>query len=293
MEFITAFLNNAQNDEDVSNGTELMKVYGVKTANPTWGVSRGGYFFDRENKTVYKGMSSIKYVGEAVSNELFELSQSRRYTYFMELLADMEEHTSLDSRQLDLLIKIDFFKQFGNQRELFRIVELFNLFKKGQAKQIKKAIVDGTPLEPIVKRYAVGVTRSGGEAKSYTLLDVMSILKGAEEAVKNLHLDDLNDITKVRNFYDVMGYIGYTSGRPEDRRKLYITGVKPLHRKRDDKLFGYSLFTKSIGSGVESRFTVLCGVFDKMPVQEGDIIYCKRWERDGIYFRMLDYEKIY
>ena len=293
MEFITAFLNNAQNDDDISNGTELMKVYGVKIANPKWGVSRGGYFFDRENKTVYKGMSSIKYVGEAVSDELFELSQSKQYTYFMELLADMEEHTSLDSRQLDLLIKIDFFKEFGNQRELFRIVEMFNMFKKGQAKQIKKTLVDGTPLEPIVKKYAVGVTRSGGEAKSYTLLDVMSILRGAEEAVKSLHMEDLNDITKVRNFYDVMGYIGYTSDKPEDRKKLYITGIKPLHRKRDDKLFGYSLFTKSIGSGKESRFTVFCKVFDKEPVQKGDIIYCKAWERDGAYFRMLDYEKVY
>lgn len=293
MEFITAFLNNAQNDDDISNGTELMKVYGVKIANPKWGVSRGGYFFDRENKTVYKGMSSIKYVGEAVSDELFELSQSKQYTYFMELLADMEEHTSLDSRQLDLLIKIDFFKEFGNQRELFRIVEMFNMFKKGQAKQIKKTLVDGTPLEPIVKKYAVGVTRSGGEAKSYTLLDVMSILRGAEEAVKSLHMEDLNDITKVRNFYDVMGYIGYTSDKPEDRKKLYITGIKPLHRKRDDKLFGYSLFTKSIGSGKESRFTVFCKVFDKEPVQKGDIIYCKTWERDGAYFRMLDYEKVY
>lgn len=69
--------------------------------------------------------------------------------------------------------------------------------------------------------------------------------------------------------------------------------MKPLHRKRDDKLFGYSLFTKSIGSGVESRFTVFCKVFDREPIQKGDIIYCKSWERDGIYFRMLDYEKVY
>ena len=35
MEFITAFLNNAQNDDDISNGTELMKVYGVKSPIPS------------------------------------------------------------------------------------------------------------------------------------------------------------------------------------------------------------------------------------------------------------------
>ena len=293
MEFITAFLNNAQNSDDTNNGTELMKLYGVKISNPKWGVSRGGYFFDKDNRIIYKGMSSVKYIGDAVANELFELSKAKKYTYFMDLLTDLEQQTSLDSRQLDLLIKIDFFKEFGNQRELFKMVDLFNLFKKGQAKQIKKSVVDGTPLENIVKKYAVGVTRSGGEAKSYTLLDVISILHGAEDTVRALHMDDLSDIIKVRNFYDVMGYIGYTSNKPEDRRKLYVTGIKPLHRKRDDKLFGYSLFTKSIGSGVESRFTVFCRVYDKCPVQEGDIIFCKNWERDGAYFRMLDYDKIY
>lgn len=293
MEFITAFLNNAQNSDDTNNGTELMKLYGVKISNPKWGVSRGGYFFDKDNRTIYKGMSSVKYIGEAVANELFELSKTKKYDCFVDLLTDLDQCTSLDSRQLELLIKIDFFNEFGNQRELFKIVDLFNLFKKGQAKQIKKSVVDGTPLEDVVKRYAVGVTRSGGEAKSYTLLDVMSILRGAEEAVRTLHLEDLSDTIKVHNFCDVMGYIGYTSNKPEDRKKLYVTGVKPLHRKRDNKLFGYSLFTKSIGSGVESRFTAFCKVYDKCPVQEGDIIFCKSWERDGSYFRMLDYDKIY
>jgi len=82
----------------------------------------------------------------------------------MDLLKDLDEKTSINSRQLDILIKLDFFSDFGNQRELLRMVDLFfNIFKRGQAKQIKKTEVDGTPLEEIVKRYAVGVTKSGGE----------------------------------------------------------------------------------------------------------------------------------
>ena len=44
---------------------------------------------------------------------------------------------------------------------------------------------------------------------------------------------------------------------------------------------------------IESRFTAFCDVFDKEPVQKGDIIYCKGWARDGAYFKMMDYEKIY
>ena len=171
--------------------------------------------------------------------------------------------------------------------------DMFNTFKKGEAKQIKKSVVDGTPLEAIVKKYAVGVTKSGGEAKSYTLLDVMSILKDTEDYIKGIGMDDISDLIKVRNFYDVMGYIGYVSGKETDRRKLYVTKIVPLHRKSDGKQFGYSVFTKSIGSGVESRFTVFNSVYNKEPIREGDIIYCKEYIRDGAYFKMTAYEKVF
>lgn len=211
-----------------------------------------------------------------------------------DVLRDLDEKTSINSRQLDILIKLDFFSDFGNQRELLRITSLFSeMFKKGQAKQIRKSDVDGTPLEEIVKRYAVGVTKSGGIAKSYTLLDVASILREAETVIKAAGMDDLSDLIKVRNFYDVMGYIGYVSGNEADRRKLYITDIKPLYRKRDNKQFGYSLFTKSIGSGKESRFTVFNRVFDKEPVKEGDIIYCKGYERDGEYYTLTAYQQVF
>jgi DNA polymerase-3 subunit alpha len=294
MEFTTAFLNNAQNDEDVASGATLMKLYDIKMSSPKWGVSRGGYFFDKENNTVYEGMGTIKYMGSAVADELYDLSQSKQYDHFMDVLYDMSAETNIDARQLDLLIKIDFFDVFGNQRELFRILDFFNLFKKGGAKQIKKTAVEGTPLEPIVRRHATGVTKSGAEAKSYTLLDVAAILRETEDEVRSLHLEDLSVIAKVRNFYDVMGYIGYTTGKEEDRPKLYITGVKPLYRKKDHVQFGYTVSTKSIGSGKESRFTVYNKRFERDPIEEGDLILCKRWNvgRNPAYFDLMDYEKL-
>lgn len=294
LEFLTSFLNNAANDDDIRNGTAYAEKIGIKVTMPKWGFSKGEYFFNAEKRVIAKGLSSIKYMSDAVADELYNLSSSKRYRYFVDVLADINNSTSINTRQLDILIKLDFFSDFGNQRELLRITDMFyGTFKAGKAKQIKKSAVDGTPLENIVKKYAVGVTQSGGIAKSYTLLDVMSITRDMETFIKGLHMDDLYDIIKVRNFYDVMGYIGYVSGNESDRRKLYVTDVKPLYRKRDNKLFGYSVFTKSIGSGKESRFTVFCRVFDQDPIKEGDIIYCKGYEMDGPYFRLTAYEKIF
>lgn len=295
LEFLTAALNIfGDNMDKTADITSYATRVGIKVTLPKWGLSRGEYFFDREKRIIAKGLTSIKYMSAGLADELYNLAKKKKYTSFMELLYDLDKETSINSRQLDILIKLDFFSDFGNQRELLRMVDLFvNTFKKGDAKQVKKSEIDGTPLEPIVKKHAIGVTKSGGAAKSYTLLDVTSILKESEEVIRSFGLDDLSDILKVRNFYDVMGYIGYVSGKDEDRRKLYVTEVKPLHRKKDNKLFGYSVFTKSIGSGKESRFTVFCRVFDKDPISEGDIILCTGFERDGQYFRLTGYNKIY
>lgn len=201
LEFLTSALNIfGDNQEKTAAITSYAKKVGIQVTMPKWGLSRGVYFFDRERNIIAKGLSSIKYMSAALADELYALSKEKTYTYFVDLLYDLDTKTSINSRQLDILIQLDFFSDFGNQRELLKMNDMFNTFKKGEAKQIKKSVVDGTPLEAIVKKYAVGVTKSGGEAKSYTLLDVMSILKDTEDYIKGIGMDDISDLIKVRNF---------------------------------------------------------------------------------------------
>lgn len=293
IEFITSFLNNAANEDDIRNGTAYANRIGIKVTMPKWGLSKSEYFFDKEKNIIAKGLTSIKYMSAGIAEELYEAAHSQKFTHFVDVLYAINE-TSMNTRQLDILIKLDFFSDFGNQRELLRVTELFyDTFKKGQAKQISKSKVAGTPLEPIIKKHSIGVTKSGAESKNFTIQDIKSILREAEDVIMSLDLEDLSDIIKVRNFADVMGYVGYVSGKDEDRKKLYILDIYPLVRKKDGKQFGYSVITKSIGSGVESRFTVFNRVYNAEPVQKGDIIYCTSWERDGQYFRMTGYRKIF
>lgn len=294
-EFITAYLNNAANDEDIRVGTAYANKIGIAVTMPKWGVSKSDYAFDKERNIIAKGLASIKYLSAAVANELYRLAHSgKTYKHFVDLLLDLENYTSLDSRQLDILIKLDFFSEFGNQRELLRIVELFDgIFKSGEVKQIKKIAVDGTPLEPIIQKYSLGTTKSGAAAKSYTVLDVVSAMREAEYAVLAAGLPDLGDVAKVKNFYDTMGYAGYVSGKQEDRPKLYITDVFPVCRKKDGKQFGYNIRTKSIGSGKEACFTAFNAIYNQDPIKKGDVIRCQGFQRDGAYFTLTKYEHIY
>lgn len=291
-EFIASALNTfSDNSEKTAAIVEYaQKRRGIVISMPRWGISRSTYAFDRDKKIITKGLSSVKYMNERISEELYELANSKNYESFTELLTDIDMKTSVNTRQLDILIKIDFFNIFGNQRELLQITDnYYNIFKNGDAKKIPRERVDGTLIEQAVKEHAIGVLKNGLNSRFYSVIDIESMMFDAEKLVKEHHFPDLEDVTKVRNFAEVMGYLGYMSGKEEDRRKLYVTDLKPLYRKRDGKKFGYSVYTKSIGSGVESRFTIMNSVFQKMPFKKGDVIYCQNWVRDGRYFQMTQY----
>lgn len=288
-EFITSALNIFDdNTEKTAEITKYATKNGIKVVSPKWGVSKGKYFYDSEKRVIAKGLGSVKFMNETVADNLYEVSQSE-YNDFTDVLL-MLDGTGINRRQLDILIRIDFFSEFGNQKELLTIVDAYyDIFKRGTAKQISKNKIDGTPLESVIQEYSVGTTKSGGVAKNYTMLDIDSAMHDAEAAVLNSSLPDLEDSVKIKAFAEYMGYIGYSSGKEEDRRKLYLLDIKPIKRKKDGKKIGYSFVTKSLGSGIESRFTVWNATFNRAPAKKGDIIYCKRWSKDGAYFTLEDY----
>jgi len=294
IEFITAALNIFKdNAEKTASIVKYAKKAGIKITSPKFGYSKSDYFFMKEENVIAKGLSSVKYMSSGIADELYELSKKNTYTHFIDLLSDINSYTAVNSRQIDILIKIDYFSKFGNQRELLRICDIFELFKKGTAKQIKKESIKDSPIDTIVKKYSNDKTKSGAESKSYILLDIPAIMRECEQMIKETGMPDLSDLLKVRNFADIMGYTGYVSGKEEDRRKLYIKEVYPLKRKKDGVQFGYSVITQSIGSGVESRFTVFNRVFNNDPIQKDDVILCTGYERDGAYFTMTGYTHIY
>ena len=290
-EFITAFLNNAANNEDIAEGAKLAKCYGLQVVPPRFGISGSDYTCSAESRQIAKGLSSLNGLGTAVSRRIQEASMLH-YTYFVDVLDCLMHRYGVHSNQIQTLIHIDFFADYGNQRELDRIFDLFDFFKQGEAKQIKKDRVAGSPFEEIIKSNSTGVTKTGKEAASYTITDMHAILIGCEQAVLSAGLKDYSVLTKVKHFADAMGYSGYVSGLEEDRRKLYIREVYPLKRKKDGKQFGYSVLTQSVGSGIESRFTVFNRVFDLDPIKKGDVVICTGYTREGQYFTMTGYRKI-
>lgn len=132
-EFITAYLNNANNEDDISMGTELANQLNIPIHSIQFRYSLSEYACD--DTGIYKGIESIKFCNSKIADELYAL-RDNQYKSFIDLLIDITEHTSVDSRQLDILIKLDFFSEFGEPNELLTQVQIFNaIYSKKTAKK--------------------------------------------------------------------------------------------------------------------------------------------------------------
>lgn len=291
-EFITAYLNNANNEDDIKNGNALAELYGIQIVPPRYGISKDRYVYDKDRNVIAKGINSIKYMNSTVANELYDLAKRSDPKTFMSLLTLMNNETSIDTRQRDILIKIDFFVDFGNVTELSRIASIFVFFKNGTAKKVQKDKISGQMLD-VVSKYATDKNKNGTEAKSFTITDMAGLLNECESVIKSLHLPDLDLKCKIQNQIELMGYIDLTTNKKEDRRKLLITDVFPLSSKKDNTVWGYAAQTRSIGSGKVSRLTIRSSVYAKTPVKRFDIIYAKELEKNRSgYWYLLDYDLI-
>lgn len=132
-EFITAYLNNANNEDDISMGTELANQLDIPIHSIKFRYSLSEYACD--DTGIYKGIESIKFCNSKIADELYAL-RDNQYKSFIDLLIDITEYTSVDSRQLDILIKLDFFSEFGEPNELLTQVQIFNaIYGKKTAKK--------------------------------------------------------------------------------------------------------------------------------------------------------------
>ena len=154
LEFLTTALNiNKDKEEKTKALTAYAKKCNIIFQSPKFRYSRAGYFCNKETNTIYKGIGSIKFMNETVANELYEMS-NMKFGDFVDVLYYLKEKTTLNSRQLDILIKIDFFEEFGDINALLSIAEKFDLlYGKQQVRkdeQLQKLNVE----ESVVRKFA-------------------------------------------------------------------------------------------------------------------------------------------
>lgn len=133
LEYYSVVFRYYEGDMERTNKlTEELKYFNISLKNIQFGHSAGSYKINKEENSIYKGLGSIKYCNVEVGDKLYELSQTKKYNSFMEILKDFPG----DSRQLDILIKLGYFSDFGSIGKLLKIVEIYNQY--GSKTIIKK-----------------------------------------------------------------------------------------------------------------------------------------------------------
>lgn len=133
LEYYSVVFRYYEGDMERTNKlTEELKYFNISLKNIQFGHSAGSYKINKEENSIYKGLGSIKYCNVEVGDKLYELSQTKQYNSFVEILQDFPG----DSRQLDILIKLGYFSDFGSIGKLLKIVEIYNQY--GSKTIIKK-----------------------------------------------------------------------------------------------------------------------------------------------------------
>lgn len=282
LEFLTSGLNTFVDNEDKTN--ELIK-YAKKvkiSINPiTFGKSKSEYYMDKETNSIYKGIKSIKFMNSNISDELYALSKNE-YAYFVDLLKDIADKTSVNSRQLEILIKLDYFREFGNSKLLWTINKKFVELKQGTANVFKQENVNeaqisffGVMPKSLSEKYKTDPLISM-ICKKYEFTErtdgCMDILRECEEYYKCTVTDDFSIGEKIEVQNEFVGYVDFCTHKPEDRTRLLILDIFPLRSKKTNEVWANKLKTCSLGTGKPGEILVYEKVFQNNPLSKYDVI---------------------
>lgn len=249
-----------------------MPSFGISLKPIKFRHSRSDYNMDKETNSIYKGLESIKYLNADVSDQLYEM----RDTHFDNFINFLNV-SPLNSRQLEILVKLDFFSEFAKSQKLLKIIDLYNLLHG--KRQIKKEKTE-LPVD-VLEKYCVSET-----AKMYKFdnehMDAM-----LSELCNNIPNQDIPLQTKLQTEHEMLGYISYTDpSRPNtavimDLNTKYNTFRAQLYRLYDSQTITVKVKKKT---------------YEQMPIAAGMIINYGTetkpgWRKDENDQWQIDYSK--
>jgi len=221
-EFIAAYLNNANNEDDIRYGTELARVKNIKIHPIKFRHSGANYTVDKETHSLYKGCSSVKFLSADMAEQLYAM-KDRHFDSFTDLLSVFPGN----SKQLSILIKLNYFSEFGGSLRLLKIAELYDTYN---GKKILKKEKLGLPID-IVTKYANSETEKQYRFEPESM---MAMLTELCDMVPNQELDVMAQIEAQKEF---LGYIDLV-----DPTKPTKAIILEINTKYTPKLSLYRLY---------------------------------------------------
>lgn len=246
-EFIAAYLNNANNEDDIRYGTELAKIKGIKIQPIKFRHSGAEYTVDKTNHCLYKGCSSVKFLNADVSEKLYAM-RDQKFDSFIDLLAVFPGN----SRQREILIRLGYFSEFGGSLKLLKIAEMFD---KYYGKKVIKKDKTNLPIE-FLQKYCVSETEKQMKFDETSMNNLLTVL------CDSIQDGDIPLQTRLQNELEYLGYISYT-----DASRPNSAAVMDVNCKYTPKITLYKFYD---GSTVVAKYKKKS--FEQNPLNVGNIV---------------------
>lgn len=240
LEYFTVVLTLYADDIDrTSKLIEELGYFGITIQPVKFGKSGSDYTMDKENNQIYKGVQSIKYLNAQVGEELLELSKNA-YKSFIDLLKDIKEKTSLNSKQLTILVALNYFEDFGANDYLLKIIDIYDKFST--AKIIAKNKMESLGInEYHMKKYAAKETKS-----QYRELDNLGLIN---ELCNKLENKSLSIAEQIKFEIEYLGYAIYTNSNMAD----YYYIVTEFSQYSDASRPYFTLYNLKTGENIRTK----------------------------------------
>ena len=213
LEYYTVCLNNYSDDENKTKKlTEELSTFDIKILPIKFRHSKDTYSPDKENNAIYKGIASVKFLNAEVAQRMYEMREQEFPTFI-----DFLKVNPCNSRQTEILIKLDFFSEFGKSQKLLDEYEIYTTYYgKKQFKKEKITLDDET-----MSKFATSTD------KMYKITDSEGLIKELCNRVEDKSIPIKERLTAEAEY---LGYIDYIN--PKATNYGYVLDIDTKYSPR-------------------------------------------------------------
>lgn len=265
--------DRGEKDKVAALKQEMRIAFGIREGAYKFGNDNRRFVADKDYKIIQPSLLSLKGFSQECADDLYQLSQSKTFDNFIDLLNALSSISSMNKTRLDILVKIDYFSCFGRAQRLLKIIDLYNMFHG--KKQIKKDKIT-LPIK-ILSKYALSETdkmfKFDDEHMNAMLSELCAMIPDT----------DIPFSTKLQTQQEMCGYISYI-----DPTRINTAVVMSLDTKYSPKVTCYDIAT-----GDTFTAKIKKKLYQMVPFGVGDILkYCieknKKWKKENDDWVQID-----
>ncbi len=265
LEYYTVALNNYINDIDRTHKLfQELKYFNINLSSPKFRYSSNQYTLDKKTNTIFKGVSSIKGISKNVGEQLNQL-KNNVYDTFLDLLCDLKPN-HIHISDILILIKLDYFSEFGKIKKLLKYMDIFQqffnakTFNKGKSYLVKFLVI---------KKFCDKET-----AKQYKEFRDIEFLNYTWSKLPD---EDISTKEKIKYELEYYGYIDTIDKTIDDRLWCVIS----------TELRGNNYIThlQNINNGKQETCKIRKRIYQDNKIEKSDFILLRGFSSEGVRYK--------